>query len=131
MHFIKVDWVPRATQAISHQLSAQGEQVPFQAPSLVLQGHTNVLRAEEGTQLDPGYSSVCYSYSSALLVATLSCLNSPHCNTTMLPVLLLQPFISNQLKSKAAATVAPAQSISKKLKVIILPRHCNICATCY
>lgn len=134
MHYIKFHWVSRTTQAISHQLSASGEQVPFQAPHLMLQGHTNVVSAEEGTQLHPGNSSVCYFYSSALLIAAFACLNSPHCKTTMLPVLLLQSFTSNQLISKAAVTVAPTQSNCKKPKIINSPRYwavCYIYATCY
>lgn len=110
----------------------QGEQVPFQAPYLMLRDHTNVVSTEEGTQFDPGHSSVCYSYSSTLLVAALSCLNSPHRNTTMFAVLLLQSFTSNQPTSKAAVLwhlhIFLQKTTSHQFARPWL--ICHVCATC-
>lgn len=57
----------------------------------MLQGHTNLATAQEGTQLDSRHSRMCYSYSAALLVASLSCLlGCPYCSIIMLPAFLLQ-----------------------------------------
>jgi len=75
--------------ATSYLLS--DEQVPSQAPHIMLQSDNNLATTQECTQLASRHHCVCYSYSTALRVASLSCLpDSPYCSITMPPALLLQ-----------------------------------------